>query len=77
MNLVEFHELSLLCTKIISENIEKIVFSKKINFLAIRAGIVFMQIKYNDPGSILSLQTFVHKILQFFGNPDSFRSLLS
>ena len=67
MNLVDFHELFMLGTKIISENIEKLVFSKnKIKFWAIRAVIVSMQIKYNDPGSNLSLQTFVHKIIQFY-----------
>ena len=53
------------------------MFFKKTKIWAIRAGIVFMQIKYNDPGTILSLQTFVHTIIQFFGNLDSFRSLLS
>ena len=44
---------------------EKMCFSK-IKFSAIRAVIIFMETKYNDPGSNLSLQTFVHKILQFY-----------
>ena len=45
---------------------EKLDFSKKIEISAIRAGIIFMQIKYNDPGSNLSLQTFVHKNIHFY-----------
>ena len=44
----------------------KNVFFKKIKFSAIRAVIIFMETKYNDPGSNLSLQTFVHKILPFY-----------
>ena len=41
-------------------------FFKKIKIWVIKAVIVSMQIKYNDPGSNLSLQTFVHKILSFY-----------
>ena len=41
-------------------------FFKKLKFLVIRAAIFFMQTKYNDPGSNLSLQTFVHKVVTFY-----------
>ena len=59
------------------EKYRKNDFFKKIKFSAIRAVVVVMQTKYNNPGSSVSLQTFVHKILPIFRNPDSFRSLPS
>ena len=38
----------------------------KIKILDIRSTIMFMQTKYNNPGSNLTLQTFAHKILNFY-----------
>ena len=46
---------------------------KKTKISTIRAVIMFMQTKYNDPGSNLSLQTFAYKvfIFYFFSQPDA------
>ena len=68
-----FHEnlsISLILSTRDAENVSdfprKNEFFEKIKISAVRAGIMFMQIKYNDPGSNLSLQTFVHKNIHFY-----------
>ena len=66
MKLVGFHGKLTLATDFVSKNIEKIIFSKKTKNSAIRAVIIIMQTKYNDPESNLVLQTFVHKMVIFY-----------